>query len=179
MLTLGDAAELSPNASVMLRIATLSAWAELEVASTHQVYLVEVVKPYRASLAPLWVSSLRDYASIRIDAEALDDTPAGALDSSYSSLGREVLLPVRRFLRRPLQFAQSLLVLREGMASHLECSGDCHAERRSHHSCCYGWAGCTPNSARSQSAARNSGRAYRVLLCGVWAGLRGFGYIDI
>ncbi|KAM5530811.1 hypothetical protein V8D89_015522, partial [Ganoderma adspersum] len=93
MLTLGDAAELSPNASVMLRIATLSAWAELEVASTHQAYLVEVVKPYRAALTPLWVSSLRDYASVRIDAEALDDTPAGALDSSYSSLGREVLLP--------------------------------------------------------------------------------------
>lgn len=94
MLTLGDAAELSPNASVMLRIATLSAWAELEVASTQQAYLVEVVKPYRTALAPLWVSCLRDYASIRIDAEALDDTPAGALDSSYSSLGREVLLPV-------------------------------------------------------------------------------------
>ncbi|OSD03664.1 ARM repeat-containing protein [Trametes coccinea BRFM310] len=93
MLTLGDAAELSPNASVMLRIATLSAWAELEVASGQQVYLVEVVKPYRATLAPLWVSSLRDYASIRVDAESLDETAAGALDTSYSSLGREVLLP--------------------------------------------------------------------------------------
>ncbi|KAJ8482572.1 hypothetical protein ONZ51_g5279 [Trametes cubensis] len=93
MLSLGDAAELSPNASVMLRIATLSAWAELEVASAQQVYLVEVVKPYRATLAPLWVSSLRDYASIRVDAESLDETAAGALDSSYSSLGREVLLP--------------------------------------------------------------------------------------
>ncbi|KAI0742742.1 clathrin-coated vesicle protein [Daedaleopsis nitida] len=93
MLTLGDAAELSPNASVMLRIATLSAWAELEVASTQQPYLVQVVTPYRAVLAPLWISTLRDYASIRIDAEALDDTPTGALDSSYSSLGREVLLP--------------------------------------------------------------------------------------
>ncbi|KAI0776806.1 ARM repeat-containing protein [Trametes elegans] len=93
MLSLGDAAELSPNASVMLRIATLSAWAELEVASTDQAYLVEVVKPHRATLAPLWVSSLRDYASIRVDAESLDETAAGALDSSYSSLGREVLLP--------------------------------------------------------------------------------------
>ena len=100
MLTLGDAAELSPNASVMLRIATLSAWAELQVASTQQAYLVEVVKPYRTALAPLWISSLRDYASIRIDAEALDDAPAGALDSSYSSLGREVLLPVSSILSR-------------------------------------------------------------------------------
>ncbi|KAI8972549.1 ARM repeat-containing protein [Trametes punicea] len=93
MLSLGDAAELSPNASVMLRIATLSAWAELEVASVEQAYLVEVVKPYRATLASLWVSSLRDYASIKVDAESLDETAAGALDSSYSSLGREVLLP--------------------------------------------------------------------------------------
>ena len=93
-LRLGDAAELSSNASVMLRVATLSAWARLEVASTEQEYLVEVVKPYRAALAPLWVSSLRDYASIRIDAEALDDAPAGAVDAANFTLGREVLLPV-------------------------------------------------------------------------------------
>ncbi|KAH9948465.1 ARM repeat-containing protein [Amylocystis lapponica] len=93
MLSLGDAAELSPNASVMLRIATLSAWAELQVASSDQVYLVDVVKPYRATLASLWIASLRDYASIRADAEVSDDTSAAPLDSSYTSLGKEVLLP--------------------------------------------------------------------------------------
>ncbi|GBE87132.1 clathrin-coated vesicle protein [Sparassis crispa] len=93
MLSLGDAAELSPNASVMLRIATLSAWAELEVASSLQSYLVNVIKPYRKTLASLWIASLRDYASIRADTEAFDDSSSGPLDSSYSSLGREVLLP--------------------------------------------------------------------------------------
>ncbi|PCH43056.1 ARM repeat-containing protein [Wolfiporia cocos MD-104 SS10] len=92
MLSLGDAGELSPNASVMLRIATLSAWAELEVASTHQTYLVSVVKPYRPTLSPLWVAALRDFASIRADAEVFDDSTAGSIDS-YSSLGKEVLLP--------------------------------------------------------------------------------------
>ncbi|CCM02125.1 uncharacterized protein FIBRA_04202 [Fibroporia radiculosa] len=93
MLTLGDAVELSPNASVMLRIATLSAWAELHVASNRQMYLADVVKPYGPSLATLWVAALRDYASIRADAEVLDESLAGSLDSSYSNLGKEVLLP--------------------------------------------------------------------------------------
>ncbi|CAK5273821.1 unnamed protein product [Mycena citricolor] len=93
MLSLGDTGELSPNASAMLRISTLSAWAQLETASIQQTYLVDVIKPYRATLASLWLAALRDYASIRIDSEFLLDTSSVALDSSYSSLGKEVLLP--------------------------------------------------------------------------------------
>ncbi|KAJ7205156.1 clathrin-coated vesicle protein [Mycena haematopus] len=93
MLSLGETGELSPNASAMLRISTLSAWAQLEVASTQQAYLIDVLKPYRSTLASLWLASLRDYASIRIDSEFLHDTSSVALDSSYSSLGKEVLLP--------------------------------------------------------------------------------------
>ncbi|KAF7335364.1 Clathrin-coated vesicle protein [Mycena sanguinolenta] len=93
MLSLGETGELSPNASAMLRISTLSAWAQLEIASTQQAYLIDVLKPYRSTLASLWLSSLRDYASIRIDSEFLHDTSSVALDSSYSSLGKEVLLP--------------------------------------------------------------------------------------
>ncbi|KAJ6450153.1 clathrin-coated vesicle protein [Mycena sanguinolenta] len=93
MLSLGETGELSPNASAMLRISTLSAWAQLEIASAQQAYLIDVLKPYRSTLASLWLSSLRDYASIRIDSEFLHDTSSVALDSSYSSLGKEVLLP--------------------------------------------------------------------------------------
>ncbi|KZT05196.1 clathrin-coated vesicle protein [Laetiporus sulphureus 93-53] len=93
MLSLGDAAKLSPNASVMLRIATLSAWAELQVASADQKYLLEVVKPHRPTLAPLWVACLRDYASIRADTEVLEEPSSSSLDTSYASLGKEVLLP--------------------------------------------------------------------------------------
>ncbi|KAK1228476.1 hypothetical protein PQX77_008494 [Marasmius sp. AFHP31] len=92
MVSLGEAGELSPNASAMLRISILSAWAQLEVASYQQQYLVAVVKPHRATLASMWIAALRDYASIRIDSESLQDTSASTLDS-YSSLGKEVLLP--------------------------------------------------------------------------------------
>lgn len=94
MLSLGETGELSPNASAMLRISTLSAWAQLQVSSVQQSYLQQVVQPYRPILASLWVASLRDYAGIRIDSEFLSDTSSVALDSSYSSLGKEVLLPV-------------------------------------------------------------------------------------
>jgi hypothetical protein len=93
MLSLGDAGEMSPNASAMLRISTLSAWAQLQVSSVQQSYLENVVKPYRSTLCTLWIAGLRDYASIRIDSEFLHDT-SSVVDSSYSSLGKEVLLPV-------------------------------------------------------------------------------------
>lgn len=94
MLSIGDVGELSPNASGMLRISTLTAWAELQVSSARQSYLKDVIEPYRATLASLWISSLRDYASVRGDSELLQDSSSAAMDASYVSMGREVLLPV-------------------------------------------------------------------------------------
>ena len=117
-LTLGDAGELSPNASVMLRIATLSAWAELAIASAAQGYLKELIKPYRSSLASLWVASLRDYASVRADTEVLqEDTPA-TLDVSYTNLGKEVLLPVSPATFCVEHLSTSFSVLPDCLASH-------------------------------------------------------------
>ncbi|KAF9487688.1 hypothetical protein BDN71DRAFT_1594368 [Pleurotus eryngii] len=98
MVSLGDTRQLSPNASSMLRISTLSAWAQLEIASAQQPYLVQVVNPHLSTLATLWVAALRDYASVRIDTEFLHDSSSVAVDSSYSSLVKEVLLPVRLFI---------------------------------------------------------------------------------
>jgi hypothetical protein len=109
MLSLGETGELSPNASAMLRISTLSAWAQLQVSSVHQDYLVEVVKPYQSTLSSLWIAALRDYASIRIDSESLHDSSSVALDSSYSSLGKEVLLPASSYLGSNMMNANTWL----------------------------------------------------------------------
>ncbi|TFY79847.1 hypothetical protein EWM64_g4165 [Hericium alpestre] len=92
MLSLGGATEASPNASAMLRIATLSAWAEL-AAGSERPYLREVVKPYRSTLATLWVAALRDYASIRAGSEVSQDTSSAPLDTAFASLGKDILLP--------------------------------------------------------------------------------------
>ncbi|KAG8730584.1 hypothetical protein FRC10_002585, partial [Ceratobasidium sp. 414] len=92
LLSIGDVAQLGPNASVMLRVSTLAAWAGLEVASAREEYLQAVLKPYRGTLCFLWVSALRDYASIRADSEVQQDNTSG-MDASYTGLGRETLLP--------------------------------------------------------------------------------------
>ncbi|KAF8727621.1 hypothetical protein AX14_007205 [Amanita brunnescens Koide BX004] len=92
-VSLGEAGEMSPNASAMLRITTLSAWAQLHVASASQAYLENVIKPHKATLAPLWIAALCDYASIRLDSEFTQESPTVGIDASYSSLGKEVLMP--------------------------------------------------------------------------------------
>ncbi|KAG0706406.1 armadillo-type protein [Suillus ampliporus] len=92
-LTMGNFVDLSPNASGMLRVSILSAWARLEIASSEQTYLLDVIKPYRSILAPQWIACLRDYAVIRADSEFIHDASAVALDPSYASLGKVVLLP--------------------------------------------------------------------------------------
>ena len=94
MLSLGEAGEGSPNASAMLRIATLAAWAQLASASAERTYLLDVINPFRADLSGLWVAALRDYANIRAGSEALQDTSSVPLDVTYASLGRDILLPV-------------------------------------------------------------------------------------
>ncbi|PPR04401.1 hypothetical protein CVT24_013210 [Panaeolus cyanescens] len=50
MLSLRETGQLSPAALAMLRISTLSAWAQLQVSSTLQGYLENVVKLYRSTL---------------------------------------------------------------------------------------------------------------------------------
>lgn len=140
MLSLGETGEMSPNASAMLRICTLSAWAQLQVSSTQQGYLQKVVQPYRPVLASLWVASLRDYASIRVDSEFLHDTTSVAIDSSHSSLGKEVLLPVSTRVPHHRRIADVCTPVLPGhMGNH--SPGRCHddAVQRPAYYSCNGW----------------------------------------
>lgn len=41
----GEVKDLSPHASVMVKLSVLNAWAELQVASQHQDYLKQVLQP--------------------------------------------------------------------------------------------------------------------------------------
>jgi len=82
----------------MIRMAVLSAWAELQVASTHQEYLVEVMKPHVAKLTPLWLASLQEFARLRFEPDISNNTgPARSdegLDIVYAALNRQTLLKV-------------------------------------------------------------------------------------
>lgn len=100
MTSLGDVKDLSPNATAMLKVAVFTAWADLVIASPQQAYLVEVVKPRIASLAPYWIACLREYASIKADPQganiglgfAMSSVVVNpSLDSHYAGLARSVL----------------------------------------------------------------------------------------
>jgi hypothetical protein len=94
--SIGDLKGLSSNANVMVKMAVFSAWAGLQVASIEQKYLVDVMKPHIAKLTPLWLSSLKEFASLRFEPEiSMSLGPpslSGSLDSIYSALNRETLL---------------------------------------------------------------------------------------
>jgi hypothetical protein len=94
--SIGDVQHMSPNAGVMLKISTLTAWAELLISSLSQQYLTAVIEPYRPALSSLWIGALRDYASIRGDSEVMQESSSNAVDTLYLNLGKEVLLPVRK-----------------------------------------------------------------------------------
>lgn len=83
----------------MVRMAVLSAWAELQVASIEQQYLVKVMKPHVAKLTPLWLSSLQEFARLRFEPDISNNTGPARLDESldviYAALNRQTLLRVR------------------------------------------------------------------------------------
>ncbi|KAI0784437.1 clathrin-coated vesicle protein [Abortiporus biennis] len=92
LIRFGDITDLSPNASAMLRISILSAWADLKVASSSQSYLSTLIQTHQNELAVQWVTCLRDFATIKAGTD-FDDAVAGSLDTSYASLGKDALLP--------------------------------------------------------------------------------------
>lgn len=81
----------------MIKMAVLSAWAELQVASTEQEYLVGVVKPHVANLTPLWLSSLQEFARLRFEPDISSSMGVNAddgLDTIYAAMNRQTLLKV-------------------------------------------------------------------------------------
>jgi HEAT repeat-containing protein 5 len=81
----------------MVKMAVFSAWAQLQIASSEQTYLVEIVQPYTAKLTPLWLSSLQEFARLRFEPEissTVGNSTSGSLDDVYAALNRETLLKV-------------------------------------------------------------------------------------
>lgn len=97
-MAIGDLKGLSSNAQVMVKLAVYSAWAELQIASHEQTYLKDILNPHLAKLAPLWLSSLRDYARLKFEPDISGAASSGALtgglDMIYASLNRQILLTV-------------------------------------------------------------------------------------
>ncbi|KAL2263736.1 hypothetical protein VTK26DRAFT_5380 [Humicola hyalothermophila] len=93
---IGDLKGLSSNARVMVKMAVFGAWAELQVASTEQKYLLDVLKPHIGTLTPLWLESLREFARLRFEPDISmtlgPPSLSGSLDTIYAALNRETQL---------------------------------------------------------------------------------------
>ncbi|KAF4124114.1 HEAT repeat protein [Geosmithia morbida] len=93
---IGDLKGLSSNAQVMVKLAVFSAWAELQVSSSEQKYLLDVLKPHVGTLTPLWLESLREFAQLRFEPDISmtlgPPSMSGSLDTIYAALNRETLL---------------------------------------------------------------------------------------
>ncbi|MCJ1385140.1 hypothetical protein MMC17_008259 [Xylographa soralifera] len=115
---IGDLRGLSSNAKTMVKMSVLSAWAELQVASMEQAYLVEVVKPHTASLTPLWLSSLQEFARLRFEPDissSMGINGGDSLDTIYAAFNRQTLLKF---------YQDSWLKLVEAIASLIDQDGD-------------------------------------------------------
>lgn len=114
-IVLGDLKSLSPNAQVMLRMAILSSWADLLVASTTKEYLQDVVSPYTPILVPLWLTSLREFAELRFEPEQSsslsNSSLGGSIDHMYSALSRNSILPF--YQRSWLQLVDAIATMVE------------------------------------------------------------------
>ncbi|KAL2271530.1 hypothetical protein VTJ83DRAFT_901 [Remersonia thermophila] len=93
---IGDLKGLSSNARVMVKMAVFGAWAELQVASSEQGYLLDVLKPHIGTLTPLWLESLREFARLRFEPDISmtlgPPSLSGSLDTVYAALNRETQL---------------------------------------------------------------------------------------
>ena len=81
----------------MVRTSVLSAWAKLQVASGAQPYLLQVMEPHIATLTPLWLSSLREFARLKFEPDisnTLGTSSDDSLDTTYAALNRQTLLKV-------------------------------------------------------------------------------------
>lgn len=99
--SIGELKGLNSNSKVMIKMAVFSAWAQLQISSNEQKYLIAIVQPYTAMLTPLWLSSLQEFARLRFEPD-ISSTGVGPLsgdlDDVYSALNRETLLKVWKML---------------------------------------------------------------------------------
>jgi len=116
---IGDLQGLSSNAQVMVKMAVFAAWAELQVASSEQKYLSEVLRPHIGTLTPLWLESLREFARLRFEPDISmtlgPPSLSGSLDTIYAALNRETLLKF---------YQDSWLKLVDAIASLIEQDSD-------------------------------------------------------
>lgn len=94
----------------MVRLSVLSAWAELQIQSMQQDYLVDVVIPHVGTLIPMWLDALSAYARLQFEPDAGDGDVAEdiLMDNQHSFVSKEFLLQVTRLYGSSLTYRSTI-----------------------------------------------------------------------
>jgi HEAT repeat-containing protein 5 len=78
----------------MVKLAVLSAWAELQIQTTQREYLVDIVAPRIGTLISMWFETLIAYAKLQFEPDIVDGTGTEELmvDAQYANASKEFLL---------------------------------------------------------------------------------------
>ena len=79
----------------MVKVAVLSAWAELEIQSIDKPYLFDIVSQHLERLTVMWIDALTAYAKVQFEPEAGDNVIDEMLLDSQSGASKDFLLQVR------------------------------------------------------------------------------------
>ena len=79
----------------MVKLAVLSAWAELQIQSVHREYLVQIVAPHVSTLISMWFEALTAYAKVQFEPDVVDGISEELLlDNQLSYASKDFLLEV-------------------------------------------------------------------------------------
>jgi len=78
----------------MVKVAVLSAWAELQIQSIDKPYLFEIVSQHLDRLIVMWLDALTAYAKVQFEPEAGDNVIDEMILDSASGASKDFLLQV-------------------------------------------------------------------------------------
>ncbi|KAI9022184.1 armadillo-type protein [Phycomyces nitens] len=177
LVGVGEVKDLSPHASVMVKLSVLNAWAELQVSSQKQDYLKQILQPNIAVLSPLWLQALQSYARIRLESdivalssssEGIQASANGGFESMYSAATKEVVLPLYR--RSWLKIMEAVATLIDtqapSMISALEQSPDAaHSESTPSNLFYILFGLCIESLSRISSSSNGRSNAPTMIIC--------------
>jgi len=113
----------------MVRLAVLSAWAELQIQSIQWTYLVEIVEPRVPLLISLWLETLKSFAKLQFEPDITDGITLEDVvgSSQFSFVSIEFLLEVtnlRYFRLNPQIYDQFWLQILSAVATLIEFEGE-------------------------------------------------------
>lgn len=121
---MGELAIPSSNARTLLRLAVLSAWAEIQIQSVHWDYLDALLVPEIPKLIPMWLSTLTAFAILQFEPEGSEGTERDSnQETEVRDTSKDFLLQVVAVKIRLTLGLQCVLAKNNSCSCHINRTG--------------------------------------------------------